>query len=102
MCAKRRIDGMTPREFIEAINAGAYAWPGSYPKFFATLSGDCLCFRCAAENRRLIAKNLRGRLPYSDHGWVVEAVYVNWENELWCAECQKPIECAYPTEEPNV
>jgi hypothetical protein len=55
--------------------------------------GACLCWQCGAKNeRRSVIDAIGNRL---DDGWRVVATDINYENELWCDNCNARIEAAY-------
>ena len=83
----------TPRQFLETLKAGPYAWPGGYPVYFIASDGEALSYSAARENARLIAEAIR---DHDGGGWRVIACEVNWEDpELYCAHSNKRIESAY-------
>lgn len=85
---------MTPAQFGRELKAGAYAWPGGYPKYFVASDCAALCFECAKKEARLITSALRENDTRS--GWCVIGVEVNWEDScLICAHCSQRIESAY-------
>lgn len=83
----------TISDFRKAIRAGAWAWPGGYPKFFITSDGGALCFEAAKEQRRCILEAIASD---ARDGWRVVAVEINWEDsELVCDHSGELIESAY-------
>lgn len=83
--------------FNEAIDAGAYAWPGGYPKYFPMADGTALCYRCAESNAPLLREAIADP---SDPEWLPAAVTVNWEDlDLYCSHCSRQIESAYGEDE---
>jgi len=85
----------TVDDFREALDAGAYVWPGGYPMFFIASDGMALSFSAAEENRAEIEDALERHDPSG--GWLLEYATVNWEDDnLHCAHTDEKIECAYP------
>jgi|688.fasta_scaffold2013322_1 hypothetical protein len=85
---------MTVQNFLEALELGAYAFPGGYPKYFVT--GDCepLSFNAAVENTGLILEALEA--GESNDQWYITAVDINYEDtQLYCSHTGERIECAY-------
>jgi hypothetical protein len=81
-------------QFIKDLEAGPYAFPGGYPRFFITADGEALSFESAQKNKALIleAINTEDR----SGGWQVIGCDINWEDQdLRCADTNKPIEAAY-------
>lgn len=88
----------TTAQLRATLRAGAYAWPGGYPRYFITADGAALSFDSVKENLRevlsAIARNDRRG------GWRVEACVINWEEpDLYCAHSGARIESAYAEEE---
>jgi hypothetical protein len=85
---------MTIDQFRETLEAGPYAWPGGYPRYFIMADGEALSFAAAVECRPQIEDSLRGINP--DNNWTPMAVDINWEDTaLVCAHTGKAIESAY-------
>lgn len=81
-------------QFIKDIEAGAYAFPGGYPRFFITHDGEALSFDSAKENQKQIAEAIETYDKNSD--WLVIGCDINWEDSsLICAHSNKKIESAY-------
>jgi hypothetical protein len=76
-----------------SLRAGRYTSLGTYPIFFITCEADTLCFDCVAANYRQVSSAIR--YPWSDRGFQVAHLDVNYESDLQCAECSKQIESAY-------
>lgn len=74
-----------------------YAWPGGYPLTLFLSDGECLCPKCTKTHFREIVGALKRNEP---SGWKPMAVDVIWESdyEIFCAQCNEPIEIAYPKE----
>jgi len=73
-----------------------YAWPGGYPLAVVMHDGESVCTDCAKCNYKLISRSTREALGTD---WQAEGVEINYEDQhLTCANCGKPIECAYPQE----
>jgi hypothetical protein len=87
---------MHGHEFSAQLKLGAYAWPGGYPRFLVMSDGECLCFHCAKEEH---ARIRLAAMTKSRDGWAPMAFDVNWESELWCGQCNEPIESAYPSDQ---
>lgn len=84
----------TVADFQAALDDGAFAWPGGYPKYFITSDGAALSYTAAIACASEIMEAIELKLSC---GWRVVAVDVNWENEdLVCDHTGEPIECAYP------
>lgn len=81
-------------QFIKDIEAGAYAFPGGYPRFFITHDGEALSFDSAKANQKQIAEAIETYDKNS--GWLVIGCDINWEDSsLICAHSNKKIESAY-------
>ena len=81
-------------QFIKDLDAGPYAFPGGYPRFFITHDGEALSFESANKNRKLIVDAIESYDKSS--GWLVIGCDINWEdNNLLCADTNKKIESAY-------
>jgi hypothetical protein len=78
----------------DELRDGDYAWPGGYPKYFQTCSGEALSFDAVRQNYREVVRAHRTRDEDSD--WSLCACEVNWDNpELYCARTNARIESAY-------
>jgi hypothetical protein len=83
----------TVAEFDQALENGAYAWPGGYPLFFLMSDGETLSFAAAKAESDLIRAAIADK---SNDGWRVIAVDVNWEDgDLTCSHTGERIESAY-------
>lgn len=81
-------------QFIKDLEAGAYAFPGGYPRFFITNDGEALSFESATKNRKLIVNAITDNDKTG--GWLVIGCDINWEDQhLFCADSNKKIESAY-------
>ena len=81
-------------QFIKDLEAGAYAFPGGYPRFFITHDGEALSFESATKNRKLIVNAITDNDKTG--GWLVIGCDINWEDQhLFCADSNKKIESAY-------
>lgn len=70
-----------------------YAWPGGYPRVLVMVDGECLCPACARDNFKLIAAATRSN---ARDGWQASCAPINYEDdELYCANCNAHLECAY-------
>lgn len=88
---------MTFKEVCQALRAGKYTSPGSYPTFFLTSDGDCLSHEAVRENIYQVGRSTR---VGTNDGWRIEACDINWEDEdMVCAHTGKSIECAYPNQD---
>ena len=83
----------TVAQFKATLRAGAYAWPGGYPLYFATSDGAALSFASArAECRNVIDSIAHGH----NDGWRVIGCQINYEDiGLLCDHSGEPIESAY-------
>lgn len=91
---------MTKEEFLAELEAGPYAWPGGYPKYFLAADGGAISFEAAQENKDLILAECSNLDPRTWDGWKVIGVDINWEDEdLHCAHTGKPIPSAYGSDE---
>lgn len=78
----------------QALRNGPYAWPGGYPQYFLTSSGDTLSFTAVRAEYQQVARAMRH--PGTDPWWEVEAVRVNWEEpDMHCAHTGERIPSAY-------
>lgn len=81
-------------QFIKDLEAGPYAFPGGYPRFFITADGEALSFESAQKNKALILEAIN--TDDKSGGWMVIGCDINWEDQhLTCADTNKPIESAY-------
>ena len=81
-------------QFLKDLEAGAYAFPGGYPRFFITADGEALSFESAQKNKALILEAIN--TDDRSGGWMVIGCDINWEDQhLRCADTNKPIESAY-------
>lgn len=84
---------MNTKQLKEEIRAGAYAWPGGYPKFAVTSDGECLCCACVVKEYKQILYAVKHQLR---DGWRVDWFDINWEDQdLYCDNCNAHIESAY-------
>lgn len=77
------------------IRNGGFAWPGGYPLYLICADSEALCFKCAKQEYKSLARGMRG------HGkqWTVLGCEINYErNDLFCAHCNAQIEPAYGEE----
>ncbi len=83
----------TISDFRRAMRNGPYAWPGGYPVYFVTSTGEALSFDAVRENVRLILESIAHRM---DDGWRIVGADINYEDgELYCAHTCGRIESAY-------
>jgi hypothetical protein len=81
-------------QFNKDLEAGPYAFPGGYPRFFITADGEALSFESARKNQALILEAIQSN--DATGGWKVIGCDINWEDQhLRCADTNKPIESAY-------
>lgn len=81
-------------QFIKDLEAGPYAFPGGYPRFFITADGEALSFETANQERVRIVDPITS--DDKSGGWMVIGCDINWEDTtLRCAHSNKPIEAAY-------
>lgn len=88
--------GRRTRDVEQALRA-AHTSLGSYPLYWAMRNGDCLCVDCARAHRIDIMRAHRWGLVHDD--WRPYGVDVNWEARIWCDNCSKQIDSAYPVPE---
>ena len=87
-------------QFIKDLEAGPYAFPGGYPRFFITADGEALSFESAEKNRALILEAIN--TDDKSGGWQVIGCDINWEDAtLRCSDTNKPIESAYGDRDKN-
>lgn len=83
----------TIADFRRDYQAGEYAWPGGYPRYFITSDGAALDFETAKSCRRYILESIRDDLR---DGWQVVGCAINWEDEhLYCDNSGRKIPSAY-------
>lgn len=81
-------------QFEAVLAEGPWAWPGGYPLFFVTSSGEALSFACAEREREAIEEALTAG-DISD-SWFVIGVEINYEDpQLYCFHSGERIESAY-------
>ncbi len=92
---------MTLKELKNTIRSGPYAWPGGYPIYFVTHTGDALAFETVKANLKAVMRAIQqGRGGDSD--WRVTGCEINWEDgDLTDAHTGKRIESAYAEVEDN-
>lgn len=81
----------TGKQLCATLRAGPYAWPGGYPLFIGSSTGESAHFECVKENLSSITHDLR-------HNQRFGPMYceVNYENvDLYCDCCSQKIESAY-------
>lgn len=85
---------MTLAQIKSALRNGPYAFPGGYPLYFVTQSGDALDFDTVRTNlREVFSAHLFGP---RDPDWYITAVQTNWEDpNLQCAHSNRAIPSAY-------
>lgn len=84
---------MSVEQFNQELQAGPYAWPGGYHKYFITSDSAALSFQAATDNADTIREAIRDE---DRGGWWVVAVDVNWEDpDLYCDHTGERIESAY-------
>ncbi len=83
----------TVAEFKATLRAGAYAWPGGYPRYLICSDGGALCFDCGHKEARNVMESIDRK---AGDGWRVVACDINYEDaDLHCEHCSKSIEAAY-------
>ena len=83
----------TVAQFLEALDAGPYAWPGGYPVYFITHDGAALSFEAVREQ---FAQVVWDFINDASTGWRVCACEINYENDdLTCDHTGELIESAY-------
>jgi len=81
---------------IAAAELPRYAWPGGYPILYYDNEGNEYCADC------IVGADIRDADSDSSEEEVVLIVEygINWEDcSLYCTNCSKKIDCAYPTTE---
>lgn len=78
---------------VKQLAKQRYTSVGSYPLFLVMADGECLCADCVREEFKRIGRATRDN--ERPGGWCAATVDVNWESELFCANCNKQIESAY-------
>ena len=86
----------TKEHFLKLIQNGGFVFPGGYPIYFITDDGESLCFSSAIKNKERICDAIENG---DRNGWRVVNFDVNWENLLYCCDCNKRIESAYREDE---
>jgi len=81
--------------FTWPVRNGEFTWPGGYPMFFYTSDSATLHFDCVRENLRNVMDSVKNKI---DDGWRVVGIEINYEDDLYCDHCDKPIESAYGEE----
>ena len=85
-----------PTEQLKAFVRTKYAWPGGYPLYAVMRDGETVCHECVSHNFKQIMRDTR-RDPRSD--WAFLTMGLNYEDELYCCNCNEPIERAYEENE---
>ena len=81
----------TPRDLLETLAAGPYAWPGGYPMYFITQDGCALSFDAVKKSALAKARDIKER-SFDRVVWAD----VNYEDgNLYCDETGEPIPSAY-------
>jgi hypothetical protein len=89
----------TTEQFTKDLEAGPYAFPGGYPRFFITHDGEALSFQSATKNKALILEAINDN---DSTGWRVIGCDINWEDAtLRCADSNMLIESAYGDRDKN-
>jgi len=84
---------MNSKQLKQELRAGAYTWPGGYPRFFLTDDGEALSFATVRAEFRQVLWAVRHK---QNNGWRVIAVDVNWEDgDLTDGHTGERIESAY-------
>lgn len=75
------------------LRAGAYTFPGGYPRFFSTRDGAALSFDAA---RSQFAQVCDDFMADASTGWRIDTCIVNYEDDnLVCDHTNLPIPSAY-------
>jgi len=84
---------MTLRQIKTLLRGGPFAWPGGYPMYFVTVSGDVLSFEAVRNRwREVVYSHLRGLCD----SWRITALEINYEDgALFCDDSGKRIPSAY-------
>ena len=78
---------------LKSFARSKFAWPGGYPLFAVCTDGAALCHQCTLDNYREI---LTATKTGDRNGWAIEAITVNWEDDMcFCEHCGERIESAY-------
>ena len=77
---------------LRAAIRNKYAWPGGYTMYLVMSDGEELCMDCARSEYRQIARSNKYGIQ---DGWKPEGIDINYEDEIYCAHCNKQIERAY-------
>jgi hypothetical protein len=89
--ADHSADIKTGLQLRACLRAGPYAWPGGYPLYFLTASGDTISFEGVHEHFFEEARSIRDKS--SDR---IVACGINWEDpEMTCVRTGKLINSAY-------
>lgn len=81
-------------QFRKDLEAGPYAFPGGYPRYFITHDGEALSFAAVTEEKLQVEEAINTGDKSS--GWYVIGCDINWEDtNLFCAHTNKKIESAY-------
>ena len=90
----------TVHDLIRDVRGGPFTSIGSYPAYFLAADGETLSHAAVKANLWQIARATRDTRPgcgFLSSQWVIIGAEINWENEdLYCAQTGKKIECAYP------
>ncbi len=82
----------TVADFYTALIHGPYAWPGGYPVYFVTSTGDALSYAAALANPLNVIDDIQSGFG----GWRIVGTDINWEDaDLICSHTYLPIESAY-------
>lgn len=92
---------MTGLDFRRALRTDLqyrYTSVGGYPVYLIMRDGECMCQKCAHEEKGRIHQ--AALEPAYGTGWEPLAVDVNWEDPyLRCCNCNERIESAYAEKE---
>ena len=73
----------------------AVAWPGCYPLYYPCQVGGVMCPDCVNREIALIDDHNRTGDRGSPGEWAIDAPQANYEDEMYCDHCGKPIPAAY-------
>jgi len=88
----------TSRDLRIALAEGLRTSLGGYPLLWLMSDGECICPKCARNNRALLRLAMRDKRTtgYCDRDWLPVAIDVHWEGApIQCAHCNGLIESAY-------
>lgn len=72
----------------------SFAWPGGYPIYYVMRDCEVVCPACANKLIREIDFAMKHR---DNKAMEIDAMSVNYEDDLQCVECHEQIPSAYTT-----